>query len=158
MAINLPWDHVMSHKKFGPDRFSRFDVYWIQTDKQTNRQTDRQAKFIYRYIVHPTIINWIILSLDFILHVESAQHRFKYTQGCVWFLHRLMNTMLAYRGSKISSFSDKSIYQFGLSVWVSVCLFVCLYPINVKTAEPIGPKFFVGHHVIPGKVYESKKV
>ena len=51
-----------------------------------------------------------------------------------------------------------SIYKFGLSVWVSVCLFVCLYPINVKTAEPIGPKFFVGHHVIPGKVYESKKV
>ena len=27
---------------------------------------------------------------------------------------------------------------------VSVCLFVCLYPINVKTAEPIGPKFFCG--------------
>ena len=37
-------DHVMSHTKFGPDRFSRFDVYWIQTKKQT----DRQAKFIYR--------------------------------------------------------------------------------------------------------------
>ena len=33
----------MSHKKFGPDRFSRFDVYWIQTDKQTNRQTDKQT-------------------------------------------------------------------------------------------------------------------
>jgi len=31
----------MSHKKFGPDRFSRFEVYWIQTD--------RQAKFIYRF-------------------------------------------------------------------------------------------------------------
>ena len=28
---------------------------------------------------------------------------------------------------------SKSIYKFGLSV--------CLYPINVKTAEPIGPKF-----------------
>ena len=25
------------HKKFGPDRFSRFDVYRIQTDKQTNK-------------------------------------------------------------------------------------------------------------------------
>ena len=25
-----------------------------------------------------------------------------------------------------------------------VCLGVCLYPINVKTAEPIGPKFFCG--------------
>ena len=27
--INLPCGHVMSHKKFGPDRFSRLDVYWI---------------------------------------------------------------------------------------------------------------------------------
>ena len=33
----------MSHKKFGPDRFSRFDVYWIQTNKQTNKQTNRQT-------------------------------------------------------------------------------------------------------------------
>jgi len=38
--INLPWGHVRSHTKFWPDRFSRFDVYWIQTN--------RQAKFIYR--------------------------------------------------------------------------------------------------------------
>ena len=35
----------MSHKKFGPDRFSRFGVYWIQT----NKHHDRQAKFIYRW-------------------------------------------------------------------------------------------------------------
>ena len=44
-----------------------------------------------------------------------------------------------------------------LFVWVSWCLSVCLYPINVKTAEPIGPKFFVGHLGTPGKVYESSK-
>ena len=25
--INLPWGHVRSHAKLGPDRFSRFDVY-----------------------------------------------------------------------------------------------------------------------------------
>ena len=43
--INLPWGHVSSHTKFGFDRISLFDVYWIQTKKQT----DRQAKFIYRY-------------------------------------------------------------------------------------------------------------
>ena len=42
-----------------------------------------------------------------------------------------------------------SIYKFGLSV--------CLYPINVKTAEPIGPKFFVVHLGTPGKVYEWSK-
>jgi len=35
--INLPCGHVISHKKFGPDRFSRFDVYWIQTNKQTDK-------------------------------------------------------------------------------------------------------------------------
>ena len=34
------------------------------------------------------------------------------------------------------------------------CLSVCFYPINVKTAEPIGTKFCVGPHVVPGKVYE----
>jgi len=44
-----------------------------------------------------------------------------------------------------------------LSVCLFVCLFVCLYPINVKTAEPIGPKFVVGHLGTPGKVYESAK-
>ena len=32
-----------------------------------------------------------------------------------------------------------------------LCLFV-LYPINVKTAEPIGPKPCVATHMIPGKV------
>ena len=30
---------------------------------------------------------------------------------------------------------------------------VCLYSINVKMAEPIGPKFCVGFHMTPGKVY-----
>ena len=39
-SINLPWGHARTHKKIGPDQFSRFSVYWIQTN--------RQAK--YRYI------------------------------------------------------------------------------------------------------------
>jgi len=33
----LPFGHVMSHKIIGPDRFSPFDVYWIQTNKQTDK-------------------------------------------------------------------------------------------------------------------------
>ena len=45
-----------------------------------------------------------------------------------------------------------------LSVCLSWCLSVCLYPINVKTAEPIGSKYFVGHLGTPGKVYESSKL
>ena len=48
----------MSHKKFGPDRFSRFDVYWIQTNKQTNRQTDRQTDKpnLYIDILKPRVV------------------------------------------------------------------------------------------------------
>ncbi len=33
-SIKLSWGHVRSDKKFGPVRYSRFDVYWIQTNKQ----------------------------------------------------------------------------------------------------------------------------
>ena len=32
----------------------------------------------------------------------------------------------------------------------TVCLGVCLYSINVKTAEPIGPKVCVGPYMTPG--------
>ena len=38
-----------------------------------------------------------------------------------------------------------------------VCLSVHLYPINVKTAEPIRPKFYVAPHVTPGKEYDWSK-
>ena len=38
-------------------------------------------------------------------------------------------------GREAPSKASTSIYEFGLSV--------CLYPIHVKTAEPIGPKFSV---------------
>ena len=34
------------HTKFGPDRFSRFDVYWIQSNKQTNRHPDKLNLYI----------------------------------------------------------------------------------------------------------------
>ena len=51
-----------------------------------------------------------------------------------------------------SIFNNRNLY-INLAC-LGVCLFVCLYPINVKTAEPIGPKFVVGHPGTPGKVYE----
>ena len=70
----------MSHKKFEPDRFSRFDVYWIQTDRQTNRQTDkqtnRQAKFIYRFGLHMT--EKCVRFLNEIFRVFSLENKQKY--------------------------------------------------------------------------------
>ena len=46
----------MSHKKIGPDRFSRFDVYWIQTNKQTNKQTDKPNLYIDRSVYKGNIL------------------------------------------------------------------------------------------------------
>ena len=42
--------------------------------------------------------------------------------------------------------------HYKIRVWYKdliplTCLSVCLYPINVQTAEPIGPKFGVGPSV-----------
>ena len=54
------------------------------------------------------------------------------------------------------SIQSREIYLYINLACLSVCLSVlsvCLYPINVKTAEPIGPNFFVRHHVTTGKVY-----
>ena len=60
--INFSWGLVRSHKTFGPDRFSRFDVYWIQTD--------RWAKYTYRFtfdlarlhVLHYTC--WVDFTMD----------------------------------------------------------------------------------------------
>ena len=44
-----------------------------------------------------------------------------------------------------------------MDIYIYSCLSVCLHPINVKTAEPIGPKFCVGPYMTPGKFYERSK-
>ena len=51
----------------------------------------------------------------------------------------------------------QSKYKFSLSGCLFVCLYVCLVPINLMTAEPIRPKFCVEPHVVPGKAYEWSK-
>ena len=49
----------MSHKKFGPDRFSRFDVYWIQSNKQTDKPNlyIDSAKQRYQSVIYPEVIS-----------------------------------------------------------------------------------------------------
>ena len=42
--------------------------------------------------------------------------------------------------------------------FIYIFLSACLYPINVKTAELIGPKFCVGSHMTPGKVQGCSKL
>ena len=50
---------------------------------------------------------------------------------------------------------SQSIYT--LLVRLSVCLSVCIHN-NVKTADPIGPKFCVGPQMTPGKVFGCSKL
>ena len=40
------WGNARSHKNFWPDRFSRFDVSWIQTNKHNNRHPDKPNLYI----------------------------------------------------------------------------------------------------------------
>ena len=60
----------------------------------------------------------------------------------------LQDNLLTHQPIKKLLWNKTSKYKFSLSV----CLFVS-NKINVKTAKPIGPKFFVGSRVTPGKVY-----
>ena len=55
----------MSHKKFGADRFSRFDVYWTQTNKQPPKQTSQIYIYIYIY--------WIIKE-PYIFYMQVYYH------------------------------------------------------------------------------------
>ena len=67
-SINLCRGHVKSHTKFGPDRFSRFDVYWIQTDDQklswiqTKSYLGYKPKVIFHMIDQIKVTFWFKLA------------------------------------------------------------------------------------------------
>ena len=48
--------------------------------------------------------------------------------------------------------SESLVYIYSVLL-VCFPVLVCLYAIDVKTIEPIGPNFFVGPDMIPEKVY-----
>ena len=74
--------------------------------------------------------------------------RFKSNEKSKWRVSEIKLNELYNNNFRVDTISPPliliSIYKFSLSGCLFVCLFVCLYPINVKTAEPIRPKFFVG--------------
>ena len=63
------------------------------------------------------------------------------------------------RKGKISIFSLIKPKEICMYTWVSVSLLVSLYdPIDVKTAEPIGPKIIKATRITPWKVYGCSEV
>ena len=58
LLINFPWGHVRSNTKFGTDRFSRFYIYWIQTDKQSiYTDTSEQLR---QFSVDPLLFSYLV--------------------------------------------------------------------------------------------------
>ena len=90
----------MSHNKFGPDWFSRFDIYWIQTD--------RQAKFIYRYISVSLIFIYIHFSF-----IDSYLYTFQFH----WFLFIYISYIYIHF-SFIDSYLNKSSINFVFTVLI----------------------------------------
>ena len=108
----------------------------------------RSLKFGQNVISYVLSVSTMIRSLKFGQHVISS----------------VLSVSTVIRSLKFGPGWRREILQT-VNCWLSynlyinlaclgVCfLFVCLYPINVKTAELIGLNFFVGSRVTPGKVY-----
>ena len=76
-------------------------------------------------------------------------------------VHGLVKTNCARFAREYTRLSPTEILRIIFTIRCSLHLYiyfsslsVCLYPIHVKTAKLIGPKFCVGPHVNPEKVYE----
>ena len=92
----------------------------------------------------------ILLIILFLCLNHHVYFRFLSTQKegrGLWVVNCLQNVL-----DFLTSGYDGCLLYINLAC-LSVCLFVCLYPINVKTAQPIGPKFFAVSRVTPGMVY-----
>ena len=59
----------MSHNKVGPDRFSRFDVYWIQTNKQTPKHPDKPNLYIDNPDRYENV--YLLTRMQFCIHSKT---------------------------------------------------------------------------------------
>ena len=58
-------------QKFGPDRFSRFDVYWIQTNRQLPGQTDKINLYIDGLMLFKCFKLGILLTMKCMVYNQS---------------------------------------------------------------------------------------
>ena len=83
---NLLWGPVRSHTKYGPDLFCLFDVYWTQTNKQTDKQSiircsTKNGRKLYgncsvRFFLHSGFIvgrKWIISVLYHLINHQNTE-------------------------------------------------------------------------------------
>ena len=80
-----------------------------------------------------------------------------YSEPKCWLNHEPVLNLIFLNVNPWSMARIKNIFSALVYIYI-LCLSVPLYPINVKTAEPIGPKLFVEHHVTPKKVYKDDRI
>ena len=64
---NLPWGQVRSKTKFGPVLFSRFDIYWLQT----NRQSDKHSVY---YIFRETHAYCLVMGKNLVRFSRTCKN------------------------------------------------------------------------------------
>ena len=72
----------------------------------------------------------------------------------MFYINNCILYKIAFITMYVQSFHS-DIYIVHTYIWI-FGLPVCLYPINVKTAEPIGPNIFRATQMTPGKVHVPK--
>ena len=65
LSIHKPsLGHLRSHKKCGPNRYSRFDVYRLQTNRQTDKQSIHFKNFLLKGVY-----------LNIVEEIKTAMHQ-----------------------------------------------------------------------------------
>ena len=91
---------------------------------------------------------------NFVWDLTWPQGKFIFKIHDFFLIHKLFcYCFTTYTKRKFPNWNSKSLKYIYTYLYLSVGLFVCFWPINAKTAEPIGSTFFVGHQVTTGKVY-----
>ena len=140
-SINLPKGHVRSHTNFGPDRFSRFDVYWPDIRKQTNTQTDTQTSKETTYIdfldfpVYKNVFEKEIVFFIQIWCVTKSQIS-PYVTQTVWIMNKFLTfsnisfyhsePQAIYWDNKLEIFPEFSFFQFYSAIIIYIYLFLHL--------------------------------
>ena len=91
---NLSLGHGRSHKTFGPDRFSRFDVYWIHLLKgqphvfglKISKLTSRQTLYNMSALISPIFIFSIFTELGTYFVILFVNYTFKSWKWLKYFL------------------------------------------------------------------------
>ena len=114
--------HVMSHTKFRPDWFSRFDVYWKQTAKHYNRNSNTQISqeihlYLYMYKNVISVYLSVCLSDQASVYINKVDKQILGSQASVY-INIVEKQILGSQASLYINMEDKQILGSQASVYI----------------------------------------